>query len=220
MDPDPKPVVKVETRCLACDVHTYLVHHRAFPELQVEGLSAETAALHLVNRLSAALDSAKGPSDREAVQAALDEARAYLDQAGRLRTVSGGNQPQAPREAPSSASGSQPRSGEVIDVHPLETPVENVRVATLVKTGLLEVRQLTLPKGREVPSHHAPGQITVHCLEGRVTFTADGVPHDLKAGQMLFLEAGAPHSLVGLEDSTLLVTKLAPVSSVTLAPPK
>jgi quercetin dioxygenase-like cupin family protein len=76
----------------------------------------------------------------------------------------------------------------------------------------MEVRRLTLPKGRELPTHRAPGEITVQCLQGRVAFTADAITVELEAGRMLFLEAGTPHSLVGLEDSSLLVTKLTPAT--------
>src|SRR5262245_55087405 len=101
-------------------------------------------------------------------------------------------------------------SGEVIDLRPLGTTPTGIQLITLVKTQALEVRRLVLPKGHEIPTHHAPGEITVHCLEGRVAFSAGGTTRDLEAGQMLFLDAGTPHSLVGLEDSSLLVTKLIP----------
>lgn len=80
----------------------------------------------------------------------------------------------------------------------------------LAKTATLEVRRLTLAKGRQIPTHHATGEITVHCLEGRIEFTADGAPHDLEAGQLLVLAAGVPHSVAGLEDSVVLVTKVLP----------
>jgi len=78
----------------------------------------------------------------------------------------------------------------------------------LAKTATLEVRRLILAKGQAIPTHQAPGEITVHCLEGRITFTACGATRELNAGQMLVLAAGEPHSLVGLEDSQVLVTKV------------
>lgn len=102
----------------------------------------------------------------------------------------------------------QTQPGEVIDVRPLGAVPADLQMVTLVKTAALEVRRLSLPKGREIPTHRAPGEITVHCLEGRVAFTAGGTTRTLEAGQMLALDAGAPHSLVGLEDSEVLVTKL------------
>jgi quercetin dioxygenase-like cupin family protein len=100
-------------------------------------------------------------------------------------------------------------SVDVIDVLPAELLTEGHRVDTLVKTPALEVKRLSLSKGKEIPTHHAPGEITVHCVAGRVAFTAGGRTHDLGAGRMLHLPAREPHSLVGVEDSVVLVTKLA-----------
>jgi glyoxylate utilization-related uncharacterized protein len=68
------------------------------------------------------------------------------------------------------------------------------------------------PNGREIPTHLARGEITVHCLEGRIAFAADGTTRELEAGQMLVLAAGEPHSVVGLEDSAVLVTKILPAN--------
>ena len=105
-------------------------------------------------------------------------------------------------------------SGEVIDIRTPEsaTVAAGVQLApTPVKTPAMEVKRLTpSPKGREIPAHQAPGEITVECLQGRVAFTAGATTVELGAGRMLFLDVGTPHSLVGLEDSTLLVTKLVP----------
>jgi quercetin dioxygenase-like cupin family protein len=97
---------------------------------------------------------------------------------------------------------------EVIDVRTGGTASPGAPSSALAKTETLEVRRLTLPKGREIPTHHARGEITVHCLEGRIAFTADGTTRELGAGQMLVLAAGEPHSVVGLEDSAVLVTKV------------
>lgn len=107
-------------------------------------------------------------------------------------------------------STTQAVSGEVIDVRPEQASPAEFQLSMLLKTPTLEVRRLVLPKGREIPTHHAAGEITVHCLSGRITFHADGQPRNLEAGQMLFLDPRVPHSLVGLEDATMLVTKLTP----------
>ena len=82
------------------------------------------------------------------------------------------------------------------------------KTTTLVKTADLELIRLVLPAGKEIPSHKAPGEITVQCLEGRVAFTADGKTQELTAGQLLYLAAGEPHAVKGIEDSSLLVTIL------------
>lgn len=107
----------------------------------------------------------------------------------------------------------QPELSEVIDVRPSGPAPPGEESSTLAKTAILEVRRLMLPKGREIPIHHARGEITVHCLEGRIAFTADGTTRELGPGQMLVLAAGEPHSLVGLEHPSVLVTRVLPADS-------
>jgi quercetin dioxygenase-like cupin family protein len=50
----------------------------------------------------------------------------------------------------------------------------------------------------------------VHCLEGRVAFTACGQTQTLEAGHLLYLPTGEPHSVKGVENASLLVTVLLP----------
>jgi quercetin dioxygenase-like cupin family protein len=107
-------------------------------------------------------------------------------------------------------SESQSKLSEVIDIHPAGPAPTGGPSRLLAKAETLEVRLLTLTKGREIPPHHARGEITVHCLEGRIAFTAEGKTRELGPGQMLILAAGEPHSLVGLEDAAVLVTKVLP----------
>jgi quercetin dioxygenase-like cupin family protein len=109
-------------------------------------------------------------------------------------------------------SASQDPYDNVIDVRPLGLALAATFPSTLARTPTLEVHRLVLAKGHEIPTHQAPGEITVHCLEGRITFTACGSTRELRAGQMLLLAAREPHSLVGLEDSSVLVTKVLPGS--------
>jgi quercetin dioxygenase-like cupin family protein len=105
---------------------------------------------------------------------------------------------------------SQSKPSEVIDVRPTGPAPPGGPSRLLARTGTLEVRLVTLAKGREIPPHHARGEITVHCLEGRIAFTAAGATRELGPGQMLVVAAGEPHSVVGLEDAALLVTKVLP----------
>jgi quercetin dioxygenase-like cupin family protein len=106
----------------------------------------------------------------------------------------------------------QPEIGEVIDIRSSGALASGGPSRLLAKTATLEVRRLMLSKGREIPTHQAPGEITVHCLEGRIAFTAAGMTRHLGAGQMIVLAAGEPHSVAGLEDSTVLVTKVLPAN--------
>ena len=100
------------------------------------------------------------------------------------------------------------KSGEVIDIRPLGPALAQAKTTTLVKTKTLEIIRLVIPAGKDIPEHHAPGEITVQCLEGRVVFTTGSTRRELAAGQMLYLSSAEPHSLHGLEDASVLVTIL------------
>jgi quercetin dioxygenase-like cupin family protein len=99
------------------------------------------------------------------------------------------------------------KSGDIISL-PLSAALTASKTTTLVKTADLEVIRLVLPAGKEIPTHKAPGEITVQCLEGRVAFTAHGKTQELVGGQMSYLAASEPHTLKAAEDSTVLVTIL------------
>jgi quercetin dioxygenase-like cupin family protein len=100
--------------------------------------------------------------------------------------------------------------GEVVDVRPLGAALATTGTRTLVKADALDVIRLVVPAGKEIPTHKAKGELVVHCLEGKVAFTACGKTHELEAGQLLYLPAGEPHSLRGVEDGSLLLTVLLP----------
>lgn len=101
------------------------------------------------------------------------------------------------------------KPGEVIQL-PLGPTFRNSQTTTLVKTSDLELVRLVLPAGKEIPTHKAPGEITVQCLEGRVAFTVGSKTQELIVGQLLYLSATEPHSVRAIEDSSLLVTMLLP----------
>ena len=96
--------------------------------------------------------------------------------------------------------------GGVIDVRPLEGKLGKARTATLVKAERVELVRLVVQAGREIPSHQAPGDLIVQCLEGEVTFTALGKTSKLRPGELVYLPARVPHSLKAKFDSSLLVT--------------
>jgi quercetin dioxygenase-like cupin family protein len=100
------------------------------------------------------------------------------------------------------------KSGEVIDIRPLGSALAGATTTTLVKTKVLEVIRLVIPAGKHISEHRAPGEITVQCLEGRVAFKAGNARRDLAAGQLLYLSSAEPHSLSGIEDSSVLLTIL------------
>jgi quercetin dioxygenase-like cupin family protein len=50
----------------------------------------------------------------------------------------------------------------------------------------------------------------VHCLEGRIAFTAFGKRENIETGKLLYLPKGEPHTVKGIENAPLLLTVLLP----------
>jgi quercetin dioxygenase-like cupin family protein len=90
---------------------------------------------------------------------------------------------------------------------PSVDPSRRVKTSALVKTDRFEALELVLRAGEDIPSHAVPGYATVHCLQGRVVIEAAGTI-ELTAGDWLYLDGGRPHSVLALEDSSVLVTIL------------
>jgi len=98
------------------------------------------------------------------------------------------------------------RSGETVDLRSFGEAPGSAGTMALASTDGLKVIRLVIPKGHELPTHRANGPITFQCLGGRVAFTSGGTTRELVAGHWLFLDAREPHSVVGLENSSVLLT--------------
>ena len=98
--------------------------------------------------------------------------------------------------------------GEVVDVRPLKQQIASTKTSTLLKTESMELLRLVMPAGKTIAEHKAPGEITAHCLEGRIVFSSTGNAQELVAGELFFLSAGEPHAVEAIEDSSVLVTIL------------
>ena len=81
--------------------------------------------------------------------------------------------------------------------------------STLVRTDELEVIRMVLPAVEKIPQHQAASAITVQCLEGAIEFESHGRTQLMRAGTMLFLAPAEPHALEALENSSVLVSRLA-----------
>jgi len=100
--------------------------------------------------------------------------------------------------------------GELMDVRPLGAALSETQTHTLIRTLAAELVRMVLPAGKELKEHRAPGEIIVHCLEGRVEFTTMGKTEVLTPGKLLLLPAAEPHAVKALEDSSFLLTILFP----------
>jgi quercetin dioxygenase-like cupin family protein len=102
------------------------------------------------------------------------------------------------------------KPGEVVDVRTLGSSLASAQTHTLVRAEQVEVIRLVVPAGKQIEEHKAKGEIVVQCLEGKVAFTAFGKAQSLEAGKLLYLPTGEPHSVMGVEDASLLLTILLP----------
>lgn len=100
--------------------------------------------------------------------------------------------------------------GQIVSVRPLGAALASAQTNMLIRTADVEVIRLIVTSGKEIPEHKAKGDIIVQCLEGAVAFTSSGKTQNLQSGDLLFLGCGEPHSVKGIEDSSILLTVLLP----------
>lgn len=99
-------------------------------------------------------------------------------------------------------------SGEVMTVQEGDDDLSQFSALALAKTDEMEIIRMTLPKGRLMPEHHVPGEITLVCLRGEVTLEAHGRSQSLRSGQAVYLNGGQAHALRAEQDSLVLLTIL------------
>lgn len=100
------------------------------------------------------------------------------------------------------------KPGEIADLAPLAEKLTDTKTNALAKTASFEAIRMVVPAGKEIPAHDVPGEITLHCLEGRALLQLDQKTLELSTGQWVYLEGGRRHAVKGIEDSSLLLTIL------------
>ena len=100
------------------------------------------------------------------------------------------------------------KSGQLVDLRPLGAELRTAKTTALVKSKSFEAVRLVVRAGMEIPAHQISGSITLHCLEGRVALGLTDSVLELSAGEWVYLDGGARHSVRGIEDSSLLLTIL------------
>ncbi len=98
------------------------------------------------------------------------------------------------------------RPGEVVRLAPFCGRLAEFRTTAILKAEQLELVRLVLPAGQGLREHSAPGEITVHCLEGRIAFDTPAGRQVLEAGDLIHLPRGEPHALQALADASALLT--------------
>ncbi len=98
--------------------------------------------------------------------------------------------------------------GEVVDLRPLGPQLVGARTHAIVRTTSFEAVRLVVPAGTEIPSHKVAGAITLYCIEGQAELGLSNGTVKMRAGDWVHLEGGAPHSVKGVEDTSMLLTIL------------
>lgn len=98
------------------------------------------------------------------------------------------------------------KSGEIVDLRPLGPRLKDARTVAIIKSDHFEAIRLVVRAGTEIPSHEVSGNITLHCLEGRVMLGLANATIELGADEWVHLDGGEAHSVKGIEDSSLLLT--------------
>lgn len=95
---------------------------------------------------------------------------------------------------------------EAIDLHASDEQRGTHASSSLLRTDGLQLMQLVLPAGHELPQHHVPGELTIQCVTGEAVVTTPHASCRLGPGQLVALPEQEPHAVRALADSTLLVT--------------
>jgi len=113
--------------------------------------------------------------------------------------------------SPSVRTSSSSNPAEVVDVRPLRSALTaSIQMKKLLKTDEVEVFQVVFPAGEKMSEDTGAGTVILHCLEGQVTLSAFGRTQQVKAGQLLHLPGEVPYTVKGVEDASLLLTKMLP----------
>jgi quercetin dioxygenase-like cupin family protein len=84
--------------------------------------------------------------------------------------------------------------------------VPGIRRQTLVTGETMYQMIAELQAGSRLPEHHHSQEQITHVLRGRIIMIADGVRHELAAGESFYLASNTPHSVETIEDTVALDT--------------
>lgn len=97
---------------------------------------------------------------------------------------------------------------DVIDLHATDEDQCGTFSRSLLKTDHLQIMQLVLGAGEQLPEHHVAGEITIQCLTGKVRVVLPSRTCEITTGQLIALPAGKQHAVHAQSNATLLVTLL------------
>lgn len=103
--------------------------------------------------------------------------------------------------------------GQAIDIAPLGHALRKSATHAILKTRSLDLIRVVLRAGESLPPHQVRGESTLLCIEGAADVSLDGMPRQLRAGQVLLLAAHLEHAVYAREDTSLLLTIQLPAGT-------
>ena len=80
---------------------------------------------------------------------------------------------------------------------------------TLAKAGRFRLVLIAMAEGNVIHTHQADSPLTIHVIEGDITYRAEDGEHRLGEGEVLFFSAGDAHDITARRQSALLLTRSA-----------
>jgi quercetin dioxygenase-like cupin family protein len=77
---------------------------------------------------------------------------------------------------------------------------------TIVKEGPLRLTVMAIAPGGLLPAHSTPAHVTIHVLDGAVTFRAAGREYSLNTGDILVVGSGVEHEARSATGVVFLLT--------------
>lgn len=81
---------------------------------------------------------------------------------------------------------------------------------TLVKEGTLRLTLMALARAGVLPEHKTEGPVSIHVIEGDVTFTGAGQEFALGPGDVLVFAPGVSHAARSRDGAVFLLTVVHP----------
>ncbi|GCE11581.1 cupin domain-containing protein [Tengunoibacter tsumagoiensis] len=90
----------------------------------------------------------------------------------------------------------------------------------LSDNGSARLLLFSFKAGQTLPAHTNPSNLLVQVIQGEITFTASGQPHDLKVGTILEVRGHALHEVTAKTDALVLITMTPSPSEIHKDHPK
>lgn len=84
---------------------------------------------------------------------------------------------------------------------------------TLLRTELSRVVLFGFAEGQELTEHTSTQQATIQILSGECEFSLAGKPHQMKAGDLLYMPPNLPHAVKATSQFSILLTLSKPAAN-------